>query len=80
MLSSLFASYMPLDILSRIWDIYGFEGDIVLLRAAVAVLWHFEPRLYVDKEEVLRTLTTARWDLGKEDVFTKKVWAVRVNV
>lgn len=71
---------MPLDILSRIWDIYGFEGEVALFRAAVAVLWQFEPRLYVDKKEVLETLTTGRWDLGKEGIFMKKVWAVRVNV
>jgi hypothetical protein len=77
---SLFAVHMPLDILSRVWDIYGFEGDIVLLRAAVAVLWHFEPRLYVDRREVLGTLTNERWDLGNEGVFMKKIWAVRVNV
>jgi len=71
---------MPLDVLSRIWDAYGFEGDIVLLRAAVGVLSHFEPRLYVDKKEVLQTLTTGRWDLGKEEVFMKKVWGIRVNI
>jgi hypothetical protein len=65
--------HMPLDILSRIWDIFAFEGDIILLCVAVAVLWHFEMKLYVGKDEVLRTLTVGEWDLGKEDVFMKKV-------
>lgn len=79
MFRSLFAVHMPLEVLSRVWDIYAFEGDIILLRAAVAVLWQLEPRLYVDREEVLRTLTGEEWDLGKEDVFIKKVGMIRVN-
>lgn len=79
MLRSLFAMHMPLELLSRVWDIYAFEGDIILLRAAVAVLWHLEPKLYVEKEEVLRTLTREEWDLGKEDVFIKKLGMVRGN-
>jgi hypothetical protein len=80
MLRSLFARYMPLEVLSRIWDIYGFEGDIFLLRAAVGVLAHLEPRLYVDKKEVLQALTTGPWDLGKEELFMKKVWGIRVHI
>jgi hypothetical protein len=69
--------HMPLDILSRVWDIYAFEGDNVLLCAAVAVLWQLEARLYVDKDEVLHTLTIEEWDLGKEDVFMKKLAIIR---
>ena len=76
-LGSLFALYMPLDILSRIWDIYAFEGDMVLLRTTVAVLWHLEPKLYVGKEEVLRTLTKEEWDLGKDELFIKKLGMIR---
>lgn len=68
---------MPLDILSRVWDIYAFEGDNVLLCAAVAVLWHFEAKLYVDTTEVLHTLTIEEWDLGKENVFMKKLAIIR---
>ena len=69
--------HMPLDILSRVWDIYAFEGDYIILHAAVAVLWHFEARLYTDTNEVLQTLTSGEWDLGKEDVFMKKVAKIR---
>lgn len=72
--------HMPLDILSRIWDIYAFEGDLVLLRTAVAVLWHFEMKLYVQTNEVLQTLTVGEWDLGKEEVFMKKVAMIRGNI
>jgi hypothetical protein len=70
---------MPLDILSRVWDIYAFEGDKILLRAAVAVLWTFEASLYVGKNEVLRTLTTEEWDLGTEEAFMKKMWMIRTS-
>jgi Rab-GTPase-TBC domain len=72
-LKSLYATHMPLEILCRVWDIFAFEGDIILLRVAVAVLWHFEMKLYVDRDEVLRTLTIGEWDLGNEEVFMKKV-------
>jgi hypothetical protein len=75
----MFALHMPLDILSRIWDIYAFEGESILLRAAVAVLWHFEAKLYVDKHEVLATLNIEEWDLGKEEIFMKKVGMIREN-
>jgi len=68
---------MPLDILSRIWDIYAFEGEWVLLHAAVAVLWHFEAKLYVEKAEVLKTLASEDWDLGKEELFMKKLRSMR---
>jgi len=68
---------MPLDILSRVWDIYAFEGDKVLLRAAVAVLWQLESKLYVDADEVIRTLTKEPWDLGKEEAFMKKLEMIR---
>ena len=68
---------MPLDILSRVWDIYAFEGDKVLLRAAVAVLWQLESKLYVEVDEVIRTLTKEPWDLGKEEVFMKKMEMIR---
>jgi|SRR5277367_5293688 len=79
MLRSLFAMHMPLEVLSRVWDIYAFEGDIILLRAVVAVMWQLEPKLYVEKEEVLRTLTGEGWNLGKEDVFIKKLGMIRGN-
>jgi len=73
----LLSLHMPLDILSRVWDIYAFEGDKVLLRAAVAVLWQLESKLYVEVDEVIRTLTKEPWDLGKEEVFMKKMEMIR---
>jgi len=36
--TSLFTAYLPLDAAARLWDVYVFEGDKVLVRAAVALL------------------------------------------
>lgn len=36
--TSLFTGYLPLDAAARLWDVYVFEGDKVLVRAAVALL------------------------------------------
>lgn len=36
--TSLFTGYLPLDAAARLWDVYAFEGDKVLVRAAVALL------------------------------------------
>ncbi|KAF2098999.1 hypothetical protein NA57DRAFT_39778 [Rhizodiscina lignyota] len=45
--------------MSRMWDIMVFEGDKVLVRAAVAVLSRLENRLYSSREEILSILG---WD------------------
>jgi Rab-GTPase-TBC domain len=75
---SIFALYMPLDILARVWDIFVFEGDKILLCTTVAVLAHFEMGLYEDREAVLLTLTAGGpWDLGKVDVFIKRIADIR---
>ncbi|KAK0712879.1 rab-GTPase-TBC domain-containing protein [Lasiosphaeria miniovina] len=36
--SSLFTNYLALDQAARLWDVYVFEGDNVLIRACVALL------------------------------------------
>jgi hypothetical protein len=76
-IKSFFALYMPLDVLARVWDIFVFEGDKILLCTAVAVLSHYEMRLYEDKDTVLRTLMRGTLDLGKVDVFIKKIADIR---
>jgi hypothetical protein len=61
-----------MDIASRIFDIYVFEGDAALIRAAVATLAKLEVRLYGSRSEILEILGSAKggpWDLGKEDDF-----------
>lgn len=61
-----------MDIASRIFDVYVFEGDAALIRACVGTLAKLEGRLYGTREEVLELLGSAKgepWDLGKEDDF-----------
>lgn len=56
MLSTLLVKHLDVDTVSRIWDVYGFEGDKVLVRAVVGVLSRLESRLYGTREEVLALL------------------------
>ncbi|RPA92074.1 hypothetical protein L873DRAFT_1711374 [Choiromyces venosus 120613-1] len=72
MFLTLFTLHCPIDIASRIWDIYSFEGDEFLVRTAIAVMTVLESRLYGDAEEVVGLLgwnVKRGWDLGKEDEF-----------
>lgn len=72
----LFAYHIPTELVARIWDIFVFEGDRVLVRAAVAVLGQLERRLYGTREEILDVLSWRNegyWDLGLEEDFIKAV-------
>ncbi|KAI5795083.1 rab-GTPase-TBC domain-containing protein [Geopyxis carbonaria] len=71
MFLTLFSLHCPVDITSRIWDVYAFEGDSFLVRCAVAVLTVLESKLYGDRNEVLSVLgwNAKPWALGKEDEF-----------
>lgn len=71
MLLTLFSLNCSVDITSRIWDVYAFEGDSFLIRVAVAVLTRLESRLYGNREEVLKVIgwNSKSWDLGNEDEF-----------
>ena len=61
------------DIASRVMDIYVFEGDKMLVRAAVGTLARLESRLYGSRDEVLDTLGKERWEVGDEEEFMKAV-------
>lgn len=72
----LFAYNLPPTHAARIWDLYAFEGDKALIRAAVAVLAKLEPKLYGQREEVLNILgwgNEGRWELGSEEEFVTAV-------
>ncbi|KAK6344072.1 hypothetical protein TWF696_007719 [Orbilia brochopaga] len=81
MFTTLFTLHVPIDIVSRLWDVYAFEGDAFLIRTAVAVLTILEGRLYGTAEEVVALLgwegtgcmDKGEWRLGKEDEFMAKV-------
>ncbi|KAH0556615.1 hypothetical protein GP486_005552 [Trichoglossum hirsutum] len=79
MFRSLFTLRLPLDVASRVWDVYVFEGDAFLVRTAVGVLGRLEAKLYGGREEVLRLLgwgsqeQISCWDVGGEDEFMLRV-------
>ena len=73
---TLFVKGCGADVASRIWDVYVFEGDKVLVRAAVGVLTRLEGRLWGDREEVLAELgweNSGVWRLGGEEVVMRAV-------
>lgn len=71
---SLFCSAnFGMDIASRVWDVYVFERDKTLVRAAAAVLARLEGRLYGSRAEILDVLGKEKWDLGNEDEFMATV-------
>ncbi|KAF2221589.1 rab-GTPase-TBC domain-containing protein [Elsinoe ampelina] len=56
MLESLFTRHLDLETTSRLWDVYVFEGDKLLVRAFTGVLGLLESGLYGTKEEILAVL------------------------
>ena len=72
----LFAYHLPTEHVSRIWDIFVFEGDKALIRAAVAVLGKLERSLYGTRDEILNIISwrnERRWDVGPEEAFITAV-------
>lgn len=73
MFQSLFCSQKyGMDIASRIFDVYVFEGDAALIRASVGTFAKLESRLYGSHDEILELLGSSKggpWDMGKEDEF-----------
>lgn len=43
---TVFASIIPLELSSRLWDIYLLHGDIILFRTGLVVLKYLEPLLW----------------------------------
>lgn len=77
MLVSLLAKQSPVDISSRIFDIYAFEGDAFLMRAVIGVFISLEHALYGTAEEVLVVLSGTdkehTWEKNlREDDFIKR--------
>lgn len=79
MYTSLFTSQLALDEASRLWDVYIFEGDAVLIRAGVAVLLDHEMALLGAKtvSEVQKVIRSKKQKLvgkpGDEDRWMKMV-------
>ncbi|KAI9664921.1 MAG: hypothetical protein M1821_006369 [Bathelium mastoideum] len=82
-LRSLFCARLGVDHASRLWDVYVFEGDSVLIRAVVGCLIRLEGRLYTNRSEILKVLgwpnpnvaaddqmpSSRLWDVGDEEDF-----------
>lgn len=71
MLTSMFTSVLAVDEAARLWDVYVFEGDTVLVRAAVACLLNNEMALLGTKteDEVCAILSGKRsQDAGQEGI------------
>nr|POE63423.1 tbc domain-containing protein c23d3.03c [Quercus suber] len=73
----LFAHNLAPEHVCRLLDVYVFEGDKTLIRAAVAVLGRLEPELYGSRQEILDLISwrcERRWDaLGSEEDFVRAV-------
>ncbi|KAI9809750.1 MAG: hypothetical protein M1825_000183 [Sarcosagium campestre] len=72
MFRTLFTRNLSVDVASRVWDAYAFEGDSFLVRCAVAVLTALGPRLVgAEAHAVLRLLgpnaACVQWDVGPDD-------------
>lgn len=65
--TSLFTRTLDLESMTRLWDVWVFEGDAILVRAAVALFTCTETRLYGcdTKEDVMAVLRHP--DVGKLD-------------
>ncbi|KAI9814835.1 MAG: hypothetical protein M1827_003101 [Pycnora praestabilis] len=77
MFRTLFTRSLPIDVVSRVWDVYVFEGDSFLVRTAIGLLGKLEGRLYGSRQDVLGVLG---WEakagyssVGGEDEFMLEV-------
>jgi hypothetical protein len=72
--SSLFTQSVDLDSVTRLWDVWVFEGDAVLVRAAVAIFTCLESKLYgaSTKEELLRIMRSGV-ESGEEEKWMRAV-------
>lgn len=76
MFRCLFSYNMTTEHVSRVWDIYVFEGDKALVRAAVAVFGKLEGKLYGTRDEILDIMSwrnEKKWWLGSEEDFIRAV-------
>ena len=73
---------LGVELATRVWDVMVFEGDSIIIRAAVTVLALLEGSLYGEKEDVLARLGWAggsgaqAWSIGDEDAFMARLRSV----
>lgn len=75
--TALFTQHLSLDECTRLWDVYVFEGDAVLVRAAVALLMQREASLLAASScsDILRALAEGGQKTlhGREDTWMQRV-------
>jgi hypothetical protein len=74
MFAALFTTAVDLDAVTRLWDVWAFEGDAVLVRAAVAIFIQLENKLYAteSRAEVLNILKAGP-EVKREDEWMSSV-------
>lgn len=76
---SLYCRALPLDLVSRIWDIYVFDGDVAIFRAALGILKLLQSRLLVmNFEEIAYCLSHLPTDDMNDDELMQTIRSVRV--
>lgn len=76
---SLYCRALPLDLVTRIWDVYVLDGDVAIFRAALGILRFFMPRLMKMKfEDMAYFLSHIPAEDLPADELLQSVRAVRV--
>lgn len=76
---SLYCRALPLDLVTRIWDVYVLDGDVAVFRAALGILRLFMPRLLKMKfEEMAYFLSHVPGEEVNADELLQSIRAVRV--
>jgi len=78
-LLTLFTNVINLDAASRIWDLFFLDGDIILYKAAVAVLkLKWEDLQGKDLEGILKVLSHLSEFVIEEDILAEEIYKVEV--
>jgi TBC1 domain family member 14 len=67
---TIYSKSLPLDVVSRIWDMFFRDGDVFIFRTAIAILSMYEERLcQLDTFHCLQFLTRLPDDLNVTSLF-----------
>ena len=67
---TLFARALPLEVASRIWDVYFIQGEIHLFRAALGILQMIEKRILGHSFDSILSTLTHPLEVDEDDYFT----------